>query len=622
MILKLNKTHIETTKKLLSYLCRDYPMQIVIVIICIIISSIVNVIGSLFIQTLIDDYIAPLLLQSSPVFTELLKVLLIMGLIYLVGIITCLIYNRIMVSVSQGTMKNIRDDLFTHMQTLSIPYFDTHQHGDIMSIYTNDIDTLRQLLSQSITQLMNSFITIIAVFIAMIIISIPLTILVVLCLVCIYFISKKIATKSSKYFLLQQNSLGTINSYIEEMIHGQKVVKVFNHEKQVAKEFDSLNQTLFENADSANRYSNSLMPIMMNAGNIQYVLIAIVGGLMAISGVGSLTIGAIASFLQLSKSFSQPISQISQQLNSIIMGLAGADRIFHMMSESSEEDFGDVTLVYAIQENGKFKECDTGNIRCWKSLNADGTYTYQPVQGNVSFQHVNFAYEEDHLILSDISLYAKPNQKIALVGATGAGKTTITNLVNRFYEIKSGLIDYDGIDIKRIKKGDLRRALGIVLQDTSLFSGTLKENIRYGRPEASDDEVYAAAKLVNADDFIKRLPKGYETDLIGAGTELSQGQRQLISIARAAIANPPVMILDEATSSIDTRSEIIVQQGMDSLMKNRTVFAIAHRLSTVQNANAIIVLDHGSIIERGDHDELIKEKGIYYRLFTGLFELS
>ena len=613
----------KAAKRLLGYVWKGHKGQLIAVLICILVSAITGVAGSLFTQRLIDDYITPLLLSPSPVFTGLLQAILVMAVVYLAGTLAAFAYNRIMVSVSQGVLKQIRDGLFARMQALPIRYFDTHSHGDIMSVYTNDTDTLRQAVSQSLPQMFSAVITVVAVFIAMITTSIPLTVLVLLCVAGMLLVSRKVAGKSRRYFIRQQASLGSLNGYIEEMVHGQKVIKVFCHEEKAKEEFDRLNGELFEDADAANKYANILMPIMGNMGHLQYVLVAVVGGALALSGISSLTLGAIAAFLQLSRSFSQPISQMSQQFNSVVMALAGAGRIFALMDEEPETDEGYVSLVNAREENGVLCETEehTG-LWAWKHPHGDGSVTYTKLTGDVRFFDVDFAYEEDKTVLHGVTLYAEPGQKVALVGATGAGKTTITNLLNRFYDIADGKIRYDGININKIHKSDLRRSLGIVLQDTNLFTGTVAENIRYGKPDATDEEVRAAARLANADGFIERLPEGYNTMLNGAGAGLSQGQRQLLSIARAAIADPPVMILDEATSSIDTRTEAIVQKGMDGLMKGRTVFVIAHRLSTVQNADAILVLDHGEVIERGSHDSLIQEKGVYYRLYTGAFELE
>lgn len=612
-----------TVKRLLNYVIKEHKFKFAIVLVSILVSAIASVASSLFIGILIDDYIAPILLEASPVFTGLLKAIFIMGIIYIISILCTLLYNMLMVTISQDVLKTIRVEMFNHMQSLPIKYFDTHSHGDVMSYYTNDIDTLRQVLSQSIPQMFSSAITIVAVFCAMIFTSIHMTIVVIVCIVVMLFVVKGIASKSSKFFVKQQSSLGTVNGFIEEMIGGQKVIKVFCHEEKSKQDFDKLNNDLFENADKANKYANILMPIMQNLGNLQYVLIAIVGGALAIGGINAITIGSIAAFLQLSKSFTQPISQISQQLNSVVMALAGANRIFTLIDEESEKDEGYVTLVNATYKNDVLTETKkrTG-IWAWKHPHDDGSVTYTHLTGDVQFYDVDFEYEEGKPILHNITLYAEQGQKVAFVGATGAGKTTITNLINRFYDIADGKIRYDGININKIKKGDLRRSLGVVLQDTNLFTGTVMENIRYGKPDATDEEVIKAGKLANADDFIKRLPNGYQTELTSNGSNLSQGQRQLISIARAAVADPPVMILDEATSSIDTRTEAIVQRGMDSLMTGRTVFVIAHRLSTVQNSDVIMVMDAGRIIERGSHEKLISEKGKYYQLYTGAFELE
>lgn len=610
-------------KRLLKYMLDGYKFQLIGVVIFILISTCATVASSLFLQTLIDDYISPLLLESSPVFTGLLKALLFMAGIYLAGIISTLFYNRIMVNISQGILKKIRDQMFDHMQSLPIKYFDTHPHGDVMSFYTNDVDTLRQMLAQSVPQMFSSLVTVIAVFFAMVFTNIPLTLLILLCVALMLLITKKIAGKSSIYFVKQQQSMGTVNGYIEEMIGGQKVVKVFCHEEEAKKEFDKLNNELFENADFANKYANILMPIMGNIGNLQYALVAIVGGVLAMGGFG-ISIGMIVTFLQLSKNFTMPISQISNQLNSIIMALAGAERIFSLIDEESEIDEGYVTLVNAAYKGEELVETEehTG-IWAWKHPHTEeGSITYTKLEGDVHFYDMDFSYEKGKQILKNITLYAEPGQKVAFVGATGAGKTTITNLINRFYDIEDGKIRYDGININKIKKDDLRRSLGIVLQDTNLFTGTVRENIRYGRLDASDKEVEEAAKLANAHSFIERLPDGYDTPLTGNGSSLSQGQRQLLSIARAAVADPPVMILDEATSSIDTRTESIVQRGMDALMKGRTVFVIAHRLSTVQNSDSIMVLEQGEIIERGSHQQLVDKKGKYFQLYTGAFELE
>lgn len=611
-----------TAKRLLRYIFHaGYTGSFVLVVLCIVITVISSVASSLFIQTLIDQYIVPLMGMEHPVFTGLLKALGFMAIIFVAGIITSLISNRVMVNISQGVLKNIRDDLFAHMQTLPIRYFDTHTHGDIMSYYTNDTDTLRQFISQSLPNMFSSFLTVIMVFFTMLYLSPLLTVVVILILILMMFLTAKIGGKSGKYFFRQQQSVGALNGYIEEMIHGQRVVKVFCHEEEAKAGFAEKNEELFRNAASANTFANILMPIMANIGNLQYVVIAIVGGALAIGGYGGLTLGVIASFLQLSKSFSNPIAQISQQVNYVVMALAGAKRIFRLLDEEPEEDHGYVTLVKVKEENGNYVE-DPNGMWAWKHPHHDGTLTYTPLAGDVRMFDVDFGYTPEKTVLHDVSLYAHPGQKVAFVGATGAGKTTITNLINRFYDIEDGKVRYDGININKIKKPDLRRSLGMVLQDTNLFTGTVADNIRYGKLDATDEEVVAAAKLANAHGFISRLPEGYDTVITGNGEELSQGQRQLIAIARAAVADPPVMILDEATSSIDTHTEAVVQRGMDSLMKGRTVFVIAHRLSTVQNADVIMVLDQGRIIERGTHEDLIKEKKTYYQLYTGAFELE
>ena len=614
-----------TAKRLLSYVLKGYKFRFFLVLVCILVSAAASVSASLFLGSLIDDYIAPLLLTDQPVFSGLLHTLILMGCLYLAGALCTLAYNRIMVTISQGVQKEIRDELFVHMQTLPIRYFDTHAHGDVMSVYTNDVDTLRQMFSQSIPQMFASLVTIVVVFLAMLVTNPLLTAVVVLCVCGMLLVTRSIAGRSGKYFMRQQEKLGDLNGYIEEMVNGQKVVKVFCHEQKAQEGFDRVNDALFESADMANKYANILMPIMVNIGNIQYVIVAMAGGLMALGGVGGgVTLGVIASFLQLSKSFSQPISQISQQLNSVVMALAGAGRIFALMDEESERDEGTVTLVNAAYDQaGELGESgQRTNLWAWKVPQKEGGFAYTRLTGDVRFFDVDFEYEAGKPILHDISLFAKPGQKLAFVGATGAGKTTITNLINRFYDIADGKIRYDGININKIRKSDLRRSLGIVLQETNLFTGTVRENIRYGNLQATDEEVEAAAQLAGADDFIRRLPQGYDTLLTGNGATLSQGQRQLLAIARCAVADPPVMILDEATSSIDTRTESIVQQGMDSLMCGRTVFVIAHRLSTVRNSDAIMVLDHGRIVERGGHDDLIAQHGLYYQLYTGAFELE
>ncbi len=620
----VNRKHV--VGRLLSYVGRGYLALFVVVILCILVSAVAAVSGSLFLGTLIDNYIVPLAAMANPDFSGLLRVILMMACLYLVGALCAFAYNRIMVTISQGVQKRIRDDLFGHMQTLPIKYFDTHAHGDVMSVYSNDVDTLRQMLSQSIPQVINSAMMILVTFVSMLATNLLLTGVVILCIIVMLLVTKFLAGRSGRYFVQQQVKLGDLNGYIEEMINGQKVVKVFCHEEEAQEGFDKVNDALCESADKANKYANILMPILINIGNVQYVIVAMAGGALALGGIDAgITLGTIATFLQLSKSFSNPISQISQQFNSVVMALAGAQRIFNLMDEPSEEDHGTVTLVNVSYDKDGQTLVETRehtNLWAWKVPQVDGSFQYVKLAGDVRFDHVDFAYEEGKTILHDISLFAKPGQKLAFVGATGAGKTTITNLINRFYDIADGKIHYDGISINDIKKPDLRRSLGIVLQDTNLFTGTVRENIRYGNLDATDEEVEAAAVLANADDFIRRLPQGYDTMLTGNGANLSQGQRQLIAIARAAVADPPVMILDEATSSIDTRTEAIVQRGMDALMSGRTVFVIAHRLSTVRNSDAIMVLDHGRIVERGDHEDLIQQHGIYYQLYTGAFELE
>ena len=614
----------KTFRRLFGYLVGRHKFLSALVFVCILVSAVANVLGTMFIRLLVDDYITPLLSDPNPVFTGLLKAILVMGCVYLVGILATYCYNRIMAVLAQDVLKLIRDDMFAKMQALPIRYFDSRKHGDIMSCYTNDTDTLMQLITQSIPQFVASAVTILAVFVSMIIQSFYLTLVVVFFLLLMLFLVKVIGGKSAKYFIAQQHSVAKADGYIEEMINGQKVVKVFNHEEAAKRDFDQINEELNEAAYQANKYANVLMPVMANIGYFQYVLIAVVGGILALNGIGGLTPGVIIMFLQLSRQFAQQIGQVSQQLNYIVMAMAGAERIFELMDEAPEVDEGYVTLVNArIDEAGEIHECaERTGVWAWKHPHGDGTLTYTKLTGDVRMFDVDFGYVPEKTVLHDVTLYAEPGQKIAFVGATGAGKTTITNLINRFYDIADGKIRYDGININKMKKDDLRRSLGVVLQDVNLFTGTVRENIRFGKLDATDEEIEAAAKLAGADDFIRRLPEGYETLLTGNGANLSQGQRQLISIARAAVADPPVMILDEATSSIDTRTEAIVQKGMDSLMKGRTVFVIAHRLSTVRNSDAIMVLDQGRIIERGSHESLIAKKGRYYQLYTGAFELE
>lgn len=605
--------------RLMGFIFKKYLPACIIVVICIFVSVLANVQGTMFTKNLIDDYIVPLLKTGSPDYGPLLAAMGRVAVFYGIGVISTFAYSKIMIYVSQGTIKNLRVELFSHMQDLPIRYFDSHAHGDIMSIYTNDIDTLRQLISQSLPQILNSAITVVSVFVSMVILNIPLTILTIVMVIVTTVVTKKFAGFSSRYFLAQQRDLGKVNGFIEEMLNGQKVVKVFTHEQENIEAFDKINDELFESAYNANMYSNMLGPVNAQIGNLSYVLCALAGGVMALSGFGSLTLGKLASFLTFNKSFNMPISQVSQQFNSIIMALAGCDRIFSLLDEAPETDEGYVTLVNAKKENGKLTETpEHTGLWAWKHTHqADGSVDYKKLEGDVVFDDVDFGYVPEKIVLHDVDLFATPGQKIAFVGTTGAGKTTITNLINRFYDIADGKIRYDGININKIKKADLRHSLGIVLQDTHLFTATVMENIRYGKLDATDDEVYAAARLANADTFIRQLPDGYNTVLTGDGANLSQGQRQLLAIARAAIADPPVLILDEATSSIDTRTERIVQDGMDKLMHGRTTFVIAHRLSTVRNSDCIMVLEQGRIIERGSHDELISKKGKYYQLYTG-----
>ncbi len=605
--------------RLMGFIFKKYLPACIIVVICIFVSVLANVQGTMFTKNLIDDYIVPLLKTGSPDYGPLLAAMGRVAVFYGIGVISTFAYSKIMIYVSQGTIKSLRVELFSHMQDLPIRYFDSHAHGDIMSIYTNDIDTLRQLISQSLPQILNSAITVVSVFVSMVILNIPLTILTIVMVIVTTVVTKKFAGFSSRYFLAQQRDLGKVNGFIEEMLNGQKVVKVFTHEQENIEAFDKINDELFESAYNANMYSNMLGPVNAQIGNLSYVLCALAGGVMALSGFGGLTLGKLASFLTFNKSFNMPISQVSQQFNSIIMALAGCDRIFSLLDEAPETDEGYVTLVNAREENGKLTETpEHTGLWAWKHTHqADGSVDYKKLEGDVVFDDVDFGYVPEKIVLHDVDLFATPGQKIAFVGTTGAGKTTITNLINRFYDIADGKIRYDGININKIKKADLRHSLGIVLQDTHLFTATVMENIRYGKLDATDDEVYAAARLANADTFIRQLPDGYNTVLTGDGANLSQGQRQLLAIARAAIADPPVLILDEATSSIDTRTERIVQDGMDKLMHGRTTFVIAHRLSTVRNSDCIMVLEQGRIIERGSHDELISKKGKYYQLYTG-----
>ncbi len=619
-----------TVKRLMSYL-KKHKLKLILVILCIALSSLASAGSSLFLGKLIDDYISPLLLMSVPDYSELIRAIVFMAVIYMAGVVSGLLYNRLMAVVSQSVLKEIRDEMFEHMQTLPIRYFDTHTHGDVMSHYTNDTDTLRQMISQSVPQVIASVVTIISVLIMMLVLSIPLTVFVVIAVFLILQVTGKVTGKSGSYFIRQQEAIGSLNGYIEEMINGQKVVKVFCHEEKAKEGFDKKNEELCINATAANKYANILGPITNNMGYVLYVLIAIVGGALGIykvtnislTGVGTVTLGTIASFLQLSRNFMQPLGQVSQQLSSVVMAMAGASRIFELIDEEPEADEGYVTLVNVEKVNGELRETEKRTrLWAWKYPKKDGTVTYTELKGQVVLDNVDFGYTPEKIVLHDIDIYAEPGQKVAFVGATGAGKTTITNLINRFYDIADGKIRYDGININKIKKSDLRRSLGVVLQDVNLFTGTVMDNIRYGRLDATDEECVKAAKLANADSFIRMLPEGYNTILKGDGSGLSQGQRQLISIARAAVADPPVMILDEATSSIDTRTEAIVQKGMDALMEGRTVFVIAHRLSTVKNSDVIMVLEQGSIIERGSHDRLIEKKGKYYQLYTGAFELE
>ena len=622
---RISKNDIKTAKRLLKYVTETYKFRFVLVFICILISSVASISVSLSLKFMLDDYIIPLIGQQNPNYTELYQALGVLACIFIAGVLATFTYTRLMVYIGQGVLKRVRDDMFEHMQTLPIRYFDERTNGSIMSLYTNDTDALRQMISQAIPQALMSLFTIIVTFISMLVLSPILTVLAFVVIGIMMKVTGKIGGNSGKYFVKQQNSLADVTGFVEERMNGQRVVKVFNHERISEQEFDELNEALFESASQANKFANMMGPVVGNIGNLQFVLTAVLGGFLSVAGVGGITLGVMASYLQFTKSFTQPFMQVAQQFNSIVMALAGAERIFALIDEEPEKDEGYVTLVNAKKDaDGNITECkERTGMWAWKHPHsADGSVTYTELTGDVRFEDVTFGYKDDKVILHDISLFAKPGQKLAFVGSTGAGKTTITNLINRFYDIQEGKIRYDGINIDKIKKDDLRRSLGIVLQDTHLFTGTIMDNIRYGNLNATDEQVYEAAKLAHANQFIKMLPHGYQTLLSGDGEELSQGQRQLLSIARAAVANPPVLILDEATSSIDTRTESIVQKGMDNLMKGRTVFVIAHRLSTIRNSNAIIVLEHGKIIERGDHEDLIKNKGTYYQLYTGKLELS
>ena len=614
----------KTAKRLMGYVAGTLRLQFAAVCVAILVSAVAGMAGPLFLQYLIDDLIVPLASQETPDFSSLLRAVILMGCLYYAGVIATYVYSRLMVNIGQGVLKRVRDEMFAHMQRLPIRYFDTHPHGEIMSLYTNDTDTLRQMISQSIPQTFYSLVSVVAIFGVMLSISIPLSILAVLMVLLMMKVTKDIGGKSGRGFIAQQTDLAKVNGYIEEMMAGQKVIKVFNHENAAKHDFDVLNEKLCQSATTANAYGNMLMPIIGNIGYLQYVLTALIGSVLSISGISAITLGALASFLQFTRNFIMPFSQISQQMNAIIMALAGAQRIFDMMDETQETDEGYVTLVNArYNHDGELVECaERTEIWAWKHPHSDGSVTYTRLCGDVRFEDMTFGYTPEKTVLHNVTLYAKPGQKLAFVGSTGAGKTTITNLINRFYDVEDGKIRYDGININKIRKDDLRRSLGIVLQDTHLFTGTIMENIRYGRLDATDEEVYAAARLANADGFIKRLPHGYETVISGEGEDLSQGQRQLLAIARAAVADPPVLILDEATSSIDTRTEAIVQDGMDRLMSGRTVFVIAHRLPTIRNSDAIMVLEHGRIIERGDHESLLAKKGTYYQLYTGALELD
>ena len=622
---KVTRGTIETAKRLLGYVTSTYKVQFILVLICILISSVASISVSLSLRFLLDDFIIPLIGKKNPDYSELYMALTVLACIFMAGVLASFLYTRLMVVIGQGVLKRVRDEMFEHMQKLPIRYFDQNTNGSIMSLYTNDTDTLRQMINQSIPQVLMSAFTIVVTFIAMVALSPILTLLAVLVIGVMIVVAKFIGGNSGKYFIRQQLDLANITGFVEERMNGQRVVKVFNHERKSEQEFDVLNEKLYESAANAHTFASIMGPVIGNIGNLQFVLTAVLGGFLSVMGIGNITLGVMASYLQFTKSFTQPFMQVAQQFNAIVMALAGAERIFALMDEEPEKDEGYVTLVNARRdENGEIVECrERTGMWAWKHPHqADGTVTYTELKGDVRFYDMSFGYEPDHMVLHDLTLYAKPGQKLAFVGSTGAGKTTITNLINRFYDVQDGKIRYDGININKIKKADLRHSLGIVLQDTHLFTGTIMENIRYGKLDATDEEVYSAAKLAHADQFIKMLPNGYDTMLTGDGEELSQGQRQLLAIARAAIADPPVLILDEATSSIDTRTESIVQQGMDNLMKGRTVFVFAHRLSTIRNSDAIMVLEHGRIIERGDHEDLIAQKGTYYQLYTGKLELS